>query len=400
MTKAFGPRIRAAGFADEWTSRPFDELAIRRQERKQDRSAWSVEYEDIESGFGRVRHDRLEKSTDKLGIAFHSGDVLFGKLRPYLKNWLLPDSEGIAIGDFWVLQPAVTSDFLYSLIQGAAFTAASSLSTGSKMPRSDWQLVAGTKFAVPVSAEEQGVVGQTIVTVEALVNQHRDRLQQLQQTKAALMQRMFPREGASEPEVRFKGFSGAWGQSALGAMGHAVAGSGFPTVEQGGSQGYPFFKVSDMNLPENGSVMRRANNYVTDAQISRRGWHVVESLPAIIFAKVGAAVFLGRKRVAQRPFLMDNNMMAYSLCSGCWDLSFAKVVFDRLDLASLVQVGALPSFNPPAVEAMVVQVPPTIEEQQAIGQFFANLDDLIAAEGQYVAKLQQVKSALLQKMFV
>ena len=102
----------------------------------------------------------------------------------------------------------------------------------------------------------------------------------------------------------------------MGEVGKARSGVGFPDVEQGGTSGTPFFKVSDMNNDGNENEMNVANNYVTDAQITARRWSPIEEVPAIFFAKVGAAVMLNRKRLCRFPFLLDNNTMAYSLGKG------------------------------------------------------------------------------------
>jgi hypothetical protein len=64
-----------------------------------------VEYEDINSGQGTLNKDLSAKESSKTGIEFLPGDVLYGKLRPYLMNWLYPQFRGIAVGDFWVLRP-------------------------------------------------------------------------------------------------------------------------------------------------------------------------------------------------------------------------------------------------------------------------------------------------------
>lgn len=100
-----------------------------------------------------------------------------------------------------------------------------------------------------------------------------------------------------------------------------------------------------MNLGGNENEMTVANNYVTAEQIAVHRWSPITELPAIFFAKVGAAVMLNRKRLCRFPFLLDNNTMAYSLSSTKWDADFAKALFGTVDLTSLVQVGALPSYN-------------------------------------------------------
>lgn len=169
----------------------------------------------------------------------------------------------------------------------------------------------------------------------------------------------------------------SWEQRKLGELGYAQSGVGFPDVEQGGNEGVPFFKVSDMNLEGNELVLVHSNNYVTDEQITRRSWRPIADVPAMLFAKVGAAVMLNRKRLVTMPFLLDNNTMAYSFSYDLWDIDFGRALFETLDLPSLVQVGALPSYNASDVESMPVTIPSSIEEEREIGAFFNKLDSLI-----------------------
>ena len=171
-------------------------------------------------------------------------------------------------------------------------------------------------------------------------------------------------------------YSSSWEQRKLGDIGKARSGVGFPDADQGGVTGVPFFKVSDMNLDGNENEMIVANNYVTAEQIADHRWSPITELPAIFFAKVGAAVMLNRKRLCRFPFLLDNNTMAYSLTPTKWDADFAKALFGTVDLTSLVQVGALPSYNAGDVESMGIYLPSLFEQEQ-IGAFFKLLDNLI-----------------------
>ena len=200
------------------------------------------------------------------------------------------------------------------------------------------------------------------------------------------------------PAIRFKGFSDAWEQRKLGDIGKARSGVGFPDADQGGVTGVPFFKVSDMNLDGNENEMIVANNYVTAEQIADHRWSPITELPAIFFAKVGAAVMLNRKRLCRFPFLLDNNTMAYSLSPTKWDADFAKALFGTVDLTSLVQVGALPSYNAGDIESMGIYLPSLFEQEQ-IGAFFKLLDNLITLHQRKFEKLTNVKKSMLEKMF-
>lgn len=130
-----------------------------------------------------------------------------------------------------------------------------------------------------------------------------------------------------------------------------------------------------MNTEGNERILIHSNNYVTDEQVSRNSWKLIEA-PAIFFAKVGAAVLLNRKRLVLSDFLLDNNTMAYKIEPNKWDLNFIYSIFENLDLTALVQTGALPSYNANQVEELKVSIP-KMDEQCKIGNLMFDIDKLI-----------------------
>ena len=181
-------------------------------------------------------------------------------------------------------------------------------------------------------------------------------------------------ENSMKPRIRFKGYTDAWEQRKLGEVGKAQSGVGFPDREQGGKTGVPFYKVSDMNNAGNEHEMCSANNYVSEAQCKKNGWMPITEI-SVVFAKVGAAIMLNRKRLVRISFLLDNNTMAYKFGTE-WDIDFGKTLFERIDLTDLVQIGALPSYNATDVECVEISMPDK-PEQHRIGVFFKQLDNLI-----------------------
>ena len=168
-----GPEIRFPGFTDAWEQRKVSEIMHRATTFSDDPTLPNVEYEDVESGQGLLNKNLLEKAVAKKGLLFEPGDILFGKLRPYLKNWLRPAFSGIAVGDWWVLKPDLaTSEFLYAFIQGSSFQNIANMSTGTKMPRSDWNLVANTEFGIPSEQEEQALIGSFFRDLDDLITLH------------------------------------------------------------------------------------------------------------------------------------------------------------------------------------------------------------------------------------
>lgn len=247
--------------------------------------------------------------------------------------------------------------------------------------------------------DEQEKISKVLNSLDELFTLHQRKLEKLQATKKALLYELFPIENSRRPKRRFKGFTGDWEQRKLGELGKARSGVGFPDKEQGGKIGIPFFKVSDMNLIGNENEMTVAKNYVTETQIKIHNWMPIDRVPAIFFAKVGAAVMLNRKRLCLVPFLLDNNTMAYSLDLTKWDTNFAKTLFETINLPSLVQVGALPSYNTGDIEALHLRLP-SISEQVQIGLFFKYIDVLITLHQRKLEKLKNLKAAYLNEMFV
>ena len=246
---------------------------------------------------------------------------------------------------------------------------------------------------------EQTLIGTFFRKLDQLVGLHQRKHDKLLALKKAMLQKMFPKNGSVTPEIRFKGFFGAWVQKKLGDLGRTQSGIGFPESQQGGKVGTPFFKISDMSLSGNEAEMLTSNNYVSEEQVRQRRWTPISDVPAVIFAKVGAAIMLNRKRMVRSPFLIDNNAMAYIFDSS-WDTNFGKTLFDTINLPSYAQVGALPSYNGSDIESIVILRPEDKIEQQKIGAHFRALDSLTSQHATQLHKLQQIKSACLEKMFV
>ena len=186
------PKRRFPGFSAPWEQRKFEEIAVRSSVICSDDTLPRVEYEDIVSGTGRLNKDIYAKQSSKSGIVFHQGDVLYGKLRPYLQNWLLPTFDGLAVGDFWVLQPQnADSSFLYRLIQSRQFDEVANQSTGTKMPRADWKLVSKTVFSIPSNISEQAAIGTYFTALDSLITLHQRELEKLQNIKKSMLEKMF-----------------------------------------------------------------------------------------------------------------------------------------------------------------------------------------------------------------
>ena len=242
--------------------------------------------------------------------------------------------------------------------------------------------------------EEQTKIASFLSVVDEKISQLTQKHALLSQYKQGMMQKLFSQQ------IRFKADDGSefgeWEEKTLGSLGVFKSGQGFPEKYQGGKTGVPFFKVSDMNTYGNEKRMVVANNYVDADSILEMKVKVILD-ESIIFAKVGAAVFLERKRLATN-FLIDNNMMAFTPDPKL-NINFIKQFLDTIKFSNFVQVGALPSYNAGDLAIIPIHIP-CVVEQTKIANFLSAIDQKIDMVAQQIEQTKQWKKGLLQQMFV
>ena len=263
--------------------------------------------------------------------------------------------------------------------------------------RKDPNITKSDVLAFPLTypvKEEQTKIASFLSAVDEKISQLTQKYELLSQYKQGMMQKLFSQQ------LRFKADDGRefgeWEETTLGEIGTFKSGQGFPEQFQGGKDGIPFFKVSDMNILGNEKIMKVANNYVNSEAITKMKAKVIDN-EAIIFAKVGAAIFLERKRLAKN-FLIDNNMMAY-LSNQKTNIMFLKQFLDNIKLSKFVQVGALPSYNSSDLAIIPISLP-CLEEQTKIANFLSAIDQKLEVVAQQIEQAKTWKKGLLQQMFV
>ena len=104
---------------------------------------------------------------------FKKGDILFGKLRPYLNKWRFADEEGVKSGEIWAFscREGYSNRFIYCVIQSNGFLDEVNITSGTKMPRADWKTVSNIKITIP-TIEEQTTIGNFFRQLDAAIASH------------------------------------------------------------------------------------------------------------------------------------------------------------------------------------------------------------------------------------
>lgn len=187
---------RFSGFENNWKGIEFRSIATLSKKKFDPTSSneqrWCVELEHVEQGTGRLcgHTETNAKSCTKAMFSIHN--VLFGKLRPYLRKSWLADREGVCSTELWVLEASrkvCLPEYLFYLVQTEGFLRAVNISSGSKMPRAEWDVVSNTRFKLPTLNEQQKIVGLLkIVDAELLGLQQQ--LLLLTRERQSLMQQL------------------------------------------------------------------------------------------------------------------------------------------------------------------------------------------------------------------
>ena len=257
-------------------------------------------------------------------------------------------------------------------------------STG--LPSLSKQAINETKIWVP-SGAEQRAIGAFFSRLDDLITLHQRKYDKLVIFKKSMLEKMFPKDGESVPEIRFAGFTDPWEQRKLGEIVSIGAGAP-PSAFSAGN--FLYVKVDDLNESSHfqfDSAQRVDAN--TAVKPIRKG--------SIIFAKRGAAILGNKVRVLGKTAYIDTNMMA--LEPRGVDADFLWLFINQTGLYRIADTSTIPQINNKHIEPYPVDIP-NMAEQQAIGTFFSRLDDLITLHQRKLELLQDIKKSLLDKMFV
>jgi len=196
MQELLRGKTRLPGFSTEWRAVRFRDLAFPVKERispsSTDGPSEVVELEHLESATGRLVGSGLLANSASLKTRFRAGDVLFGKLRAYLRKYWLADRDGYCSTEIWALRAKpgwAVGGYIRYLVESEAFIDAAAISYGTHMPRSDWRIVGGLETRVPMF-DEQAAIASILLDADAEIQALRDSLNECKAIKQGMMQEL------------------------------------------------------------------------------------------------------------------------------------------------------------------------------------------------------------------
>ena len=400
MAKQNKPAIRFKGFTDAWEQRKLGEIAtfINGRAYSQPELLSSGKYKVLRVG-NFYTNDSWYYSDLELGEKYYAdyGDLLY--------TWSATFGPHIWLGDrviyhyhIWKinLSDQLEKQFAVQLLEQDRTNILSS-KNGSTMVHITKEGMEQKDVIIPPSTKEQQEIGAFFLQLDNLITLHQRKYDKLQVLKKAMLEKMFPKNGSSVPEIRFKGFTDAWEQRKLSEI------AGKVTEKNTGLQ----YVETLTNSAEFGIISQRD---FFDHDISKLGsldgYYIVRNEDFVYNPRISTSApvgpinrnKLGRTGVMSplytvfRPHDIDTTYLEHFFKCGYW-YSFMNFNGDsgaRSDRFSIK-------------DDVFFQMPipvPHIEEQRKIGLFLTQLDHLITLHQRELEKLQNIKKSMLEKMFV
>ena len=250
------------------------------------------------------------------------------------------------------------------------------------------------KASVP-SLAEQSAIGSLVRTLDDLLASYKDNLANYQSLKANMLSKMFPKAGKTVPEIRLDRFEGEWEEKCIGEIADIVRGASPRPIQDpkwfDSNSEIGWLRISDVTS-QNGRI------HSLEQKISKLGQEKTRVLtePHLLLsiaATVGKPVVNYVKTGVHDGFLIFMNPKFDREFMFQWLEMFRKK-WNRYG-----QPGSQVNLNSDIVKNQKILIP-CMEEQQAIGFYFSNLDNLINSHQEKISQLETLKKKLLQDMFI
>ena len=245
------------------------------------------------------------------------------------------------------------------------------LSVGSIMTGLSSTVVKKLVFPVPKRPEQQKIV-ELLEQLDNLITLHQRKYNKLVDVKKSMLEKMFPKNGEKKPEIRFCGFTDDWEQRKLGDLVDVCSGRDYKHLSEG------------------------------DIPVYGTGGYMLSVSEALSYDK--DAIGIGRKGTIDKPYILNApfwtvDTLFYAIPREKIDLNFAFDIFQNIDWKKKDESTGVPSLSKTAINEINVLVP-QYDEQQALGEYFNGIDNLITLHQREVEKLKNIKKSMLEKMFI
>ena len=380
------PEIRFEGFTDPWEQRKLNEYLETSREKNESCHFGKDDVLSVSGDYGIVNQIEFQgrsyagTSVANYGVV-HKGDVVYTKsplrINPYGIIKTNRGNDGIVSTLYAVYHPTEKThpDFVQVYFEQNARMNNYMAPLVSKGAKNDMKVSAENALKGAVTfpgIKEQEVIASYFSQLDDLITLHQRKYDKLCTVKKSMLDKMFPKPGETEPEIRFEGFTDPWEQRKFSDVVDVCSGKDYKHLKEG-------------SIPVYGT-----GGFMTSVD------------EALSYDR--DAVGIGRKGTIDKPYLLKApfwtvDTLFYAIPKSDIDLEFVHCSFLNVDWKSKDESTGLPSLSKEAINETIALVP-SFNEQSQLGEFFNNLDSLITLHQRKLELLRNIKKSLLDRMFV
>ncbi len=384
------PELRFKGFTDDWEERKLNENV---ENIGTGRSSFKagLDYSE-QTPYEVLGSTSVISYSDSFD---HSGNfVLTARVGANAGN-LYKHSGNVKISDNTVYIQSKNLEFIFYLL---AKYDLKKLAFGTGQPLIKASELKNLKLFFPKTFGEQQKIGSYFKQLDETIALHQRKLDLLKEQKKGYLQKMFPKNGAKVPELRFAGFADDWEERKLGDIAPLRGGFAFKSSKFRNT-GVPIVRIS--NILSSGEV---GGDFAYYDEQDKDDKYILPDKSAVLAmsgATTGKVSILSQTDYDK---VYQNQRVGYFQSVDYIDYGFISTIVRSelfmMQLESVLVSGAQPNVSSKEIDSFNFMIPILVQEQQKIGSFFKQLDETIALHQRKLDLLKEQKKGFLQKMFV
>lgn len=384
---------------EDWDVKTFDEVATVRKQRLAPQVVttplFCVELDNIEQGSGKLIGGSEITNIVSMKSVFHEGDVLFGKLRAYLRKYWFADRNGVCSTEIWPLVAApniATEKYLFQLVQTDEFIEVTTMAYGTHMPRTDWNIVKNYAFPLP-PLHEQRAIAAALSDIDAVLTALDELIAKKRLIKQGAMQELLT------GRKRLQGFSDEWEVKTIGTFADVKTGPFGSALHEKDyvPEGTPLITVE--HLSEFG-VVHSNMSMVSDFDVQRLKAYTLQTND-IVFSRVGAVDRNSLISKEEEGWLFSGSLLRLRIQKDNVFAPFISYLFYgepfRRHVGSMAVGQTRLSLNTRIISNIPIAIP-SLAEQTTIAKILSDLDAEITALEQNREKTRLLKQGMMQEL--
>ena len=410
MEKSRKPKIRFKGYNDDWEQRKLEEILIQRIQHQKITSnvpllAFSYAEGVIDPNDKKTnkrdfimtdKYNKIFSKTEKNDIIYNPANVIHGAIHrnklgigvvsPIYKIFICQNINPKFLGE-----RLHTDEFIAEI---AKYIEGSVIKLRTLSPEQFLDM----SIEIPSSRIEQEKIGSMFENLDNLITLHQRKLDKLINVKKSMLEKMFPKQGSTVPEIRFNGFTHDWEQRKLGEIADFYTGNGLSwnDISENGNQEcilYGNLYTDYGMIAEN--VVYRTNTVINTPVYSEFGDVLI---PASDTTPTGLA---RATSIEKSGVLLGGDINIVRPKKGI-NGSYLSLAINRNkgELIKLIKGTTVRHIHNSEIKGVIVSLPNNLCEQEIITECFRNLDHLITLHQRKLEKLKNIKKSMLEKMFI